>query len=189
MIHTDFTGFHVIIKDSKSKETLAMSKVEAWNAGQYMIELAVPFCEDLAQKHLDVLLYRNGEAYSFQGTYRKLLGMDRCGIALYKGEMKEERHSQRFSIHLEADVIEVRNSSGILSSREHIPIEIQDISRSGIRFVTTDREYHKGDCVGVSFTLQGKQHKYYAKIMRCGAQDNKKEYGCALLTREQYENQ
>ncbi len=189
MMHVDFTGFQVIIKDSNSKETLAMSKVEAWNPGLYMIELVVPYPEDLDQRQLDVLLYRNGEAYSFHGTYRKLLGMERCGVALYKGQMKEERHSQRFSIHLEADVIEARSTTGVLSTREHVPIEIQDISRSGIRFVTTDREYHKGDSVGVSFTLQGKQHKYYAKIMRCGEQDGKKEYGCALLTREQYENQ
>lgn len=184
----DFTGYNVVIREDETSQALWMGKVEAYNKEKNIIEVDGFQTIDLEKyRKLQVFLFLNGQAYIYHGTYRKLGGVDRVGIALYQGKVKNDRKSERFLINIEAEIVERKSETEEIASNEHHKIQIMDISRSGIRIQGMELQLSINDWIAVSFAVLGLEKTCYAKIIRIGnSKEDVTEYGCKLMTVQKY---
>ncbi|MDD3369293.1 MAG: PilZ domain-containing protein [Lachnospiraceae bacterium] len=188
-MYTNFTGYDVIVRDEASNVTLFMGKVASYDELQNLIEINFQPTVDLEQRHMRVLLYHNGRAYTYHGTFRKGLGIGQMGIALYKGSAKTDRKNERFSIDLGAEILEHRDENGKVLFQGSTPIHIMDISRSGLRIQATEIKPGVHEKISIRFTVRNVAKTYYARVVRVGKKDEKGqqiEYGCELLTMQEY---
>lgn len=186
----DFEGYDVIIRDDDTEETLLMGKVGVHNKEQNMIELDAQPMQELEQRHMLVLLFKDGQAYTYHGSYRRLLGNNPIGIALYRGEVKQDRKNERFAINIGANIIEHKAEDGEVLYNKRTQFNIMDISRSGVRIQGQDLHLRIKDKIQIRFILHSKIMEYYARIVRVGEQDETGiliEYGCELLTKAEYD--
>lgn len=186
---TDFTGYDMIARDAETNETLFMGKIAAYNKIQNIIEVDAQPQADFEQRRMRVLIFQEGQAYDSYGTYRKLLNGNQIGVALYKGTVKADRKNERFTVDLSSEIIEQITENGVSTLEHEIPIHILDISRSGVRIQGEGLDLKKYDKITIRFTIRKQTKKYYAQIVRIGKEDpdhNILEYGCELLTYQQY---
>ncbi len=109
--------------------------------------------------------------------------------ALYKGTVKADRKNERFTVDLSSEIIEQITENGVTTPEHEIPIHILDISRSGVRIQGEELDLKKFDKITIRFTIRKQTKKYYAQIVRIGKTDSENniiEYGCELLTYQQY---
>ena len=92
--------------------------------------------------------------------------------------MRERRRSHRVSYNAVINVDEVYNQDKIIKVNREFPIEIIDISKGGIGFITTEElplNYYFNAKIDLG---NGKQFYSVIKIMRIEDTDNGFNYGC-----------
>lgn len=165
-MNLDFKGYDAIVRDEETEDTLLMGKVVAFDKETNLIELNVQNTIDLSQRKMQVLLFSDGLAYSYHGTFRKLLTQNQIGIALYKGGVKVDRKNERFAVDLKAEIVEHKQEDGTVIEDEHTGIYILDISRSGIRIEGSELLLSDQDRIAVAFKVKN-QEKIFCESSSC----------------------
>ncbi len=190
-MNINFKGYNIIIKNEETDETILMSKVLESNIELNIVEVAAVPDIDISQLRMRVLLYMDGHtAYTYNGTFRKSANPMVFAIALYKGNVKTDRKSERFNINLAASIVELRDPAYMQPISVSIPCTIIDISRSGVRIsINCNAPVKLGYRFAVHFTIKDIARTYYGKIIRFISKDDSSEiyeYGCELLTKPEY---
>ncbi len=186
----NLTGYDILVRDAESKENLLASKIVSYNPTANRVELDAKKDADLEGRLLNVLIYNNQDAYEYSGNVNKFTGTDNIEIGLFHGVEKSERKNERYNLGIPAVFIEYIDSQIKEKEHQRIPIKILDISRSGIRIESPKKDLEIGAFFAIVVIVTGVVQIYRGKVVRIAREEGTlKEYGCMLLTKEEYPGQ
>lgn len=188
MLGKNLKGYNVVARDSETQEVVVRNKVLKYDNERNVIEVEIDKDKTMDGLKLDVLVYNKSDAYHYKGTIRYFSGVRNTEIAIYKGEEKADRKSERFELNLKGVITE-----SILVQRIHIADEkvaalVVDISTNGIRIEKEKNTLDIGDLFTLQLFVNGESKIFCGKVVRTiNETENSIQYGCLLLKAVNYE--
>lgn len=178
-----FEGCRVVVSDKKTGESIVDTEIFAHDTSRNIIRIR----KNLFQKEKDldkvnVLILGNQGLYEYTGTLRKAASSMETEIALYAGKEKESRGYLRYEMRTRGKIESVFVANQEIKLRRMIPVQIVNISASGIFFAATAGNFVVGEKIRIQIDLKGNVFSSDYEVVRL--QKDEKGiwgYGCKNL--------
>jgi hypothetical protein len=107
----------------------------------------------------------------------------RKAIAMFKGQERELRGSERYTIRLPAMIEDFISDGAIYALYKPLEVELMNISKTGVRFQSPNFSLCDHDRFRLRLRINDKDKLLVAEVVNHLDRDQKKsEYGCRFLT-------
>ena len=174
-------GCPVILYD-ESGEQLYSTEVVGFNKVELRIELkSIPPSLNIGDV-CGLLIISTPTPWEYQG---RLIGSSsKKEFALFRGKERENRKSQRHKVNFPAEIDSYVADGQTYKLLTPLKVAVMNISRTGLRFSSTNNSLSKGDKFHMRVSLNDADEKTLkAEVVNTlDKEDSQTEYGCHFMT-------
>jgi len=160
-------------------EQLCRSIVREHDASRQHITLdSTPAKIELNELYTVLIMYNNTPH-----EYSSRVAKSGTGFVfmLFKGRQKEGRQHTRYAVNADAYIDLLFRDDEYYELLEHLPVNVVDISKSGMRFIAPINTLLKDDRFSLQIKLGDEVKLFDAIVANVRKKEHEEEYGCRLI--------
>ena len=181
MVEKEIKNHRIVIKNIEDNQTIADTKVIRYDSAVNSVIISAQSILDKKFYQVYAIIFAENCLYKFYGTIRGVIRENEMEVLIGKCETMEERQAVRYSIALEGNIEGVYIDDEKILLHKSIPIEVIDMSSSGILLKAEAGVFTIGEIYSLIVYTNAGTLKMQCEIARIKSNGTLvEEYGCRI---------